>query len=133
MTSRIKKKTCAAKRGRTDDPRDVLLNTINDKLQAPSTSQHTRDRFDVAGENIAMKLRSLSVNQRIMSEKLINDVLFEAECNNLNRNWKLVDGAAATAVPNFHELRPAPSSSNFHTSHNFNNVSQLFQTFDPAI
>ena len=77
------------KRGRFIDPRDVLLNTINEKLSL--STYYERDRFTVLGKHIGMKLRTLTRSQRIIAEKLINEVLFEAELNNLNRNWGLVD------------------------------------------
>ncbi|XP_063917034.1 uncharacterized protein LOC135132768 [Zophobas morio] len=78
------------KRGRVIDPQEVLLNTIDEK--SSQSTNYERDRFTVLGEHIGMKLRTLAPSQRIIAEKLINDVLFEAELNNLNRNWGLVDG-----------------------------------------
>lgn len=39
----------------------------------------TEDRCDVIGKNVAMKLRALDTKQIIIAEKLINDLLFEAE------------------------------------------------------
>ena len=78
------------KRGRVIDPQEVILNTIDEK--SSQSTNYERDRFTVLGEHIGMKLRTLAPSQRIIAEKLINDVLFEAELNNLNRNWGLVDG-----------------------------------------
>lgn len=37
-----------------------------------------------------MKLRELSNSQRVLAEKLVNDILFEAEMNNLTISHKLV-------------------------------------------
>ncbi|CAH2096532.1 unnamed protein product [Euphydryas editha] len=37
------------------------------------------DRFDAFGKNIAMKLRDLPKQQRLIAEKIINDTLFQAE------------------------------------------------------
>lgn len=47
------------------------------------------DRFDLAAKTWAAKLRELDSNQRIHAEKLINDVLYEAELGNLNRHCKI--------------------------------------------
>lgn len=63
-----------------------------------------RDRFDIAGENIACKLRSLANNQRIFAEKLINDVLFEAECVNLDRNSRIVVSPSPTNNGDYNEI-----------------------------
>lgn len=43
----------------------------------------TEDRCDIIGKNVAMKLRALDAKQIIVAEKLINDLLFEAEIGNL--------------------------------------------------
>ncbi|CAK1550716.1 unnamed protein product [Leptosia nina] len=41
------------------------------------------DEYDAIGINVAAKLRSLPPNMRIRAEKLINDVLFQAQTNTL--------------------------------------------------
>ncbi|XP_075981593.1 uncharacterized protein LOC142980151 isoform X2 [Anticarsia gemmatalis] len=42
------------------------------------------DEYDAIGINVAAKLRSLPANTRILAEKLINDVLFQAQTNALS-------------------------------------------------
>ncbi|XP_068620630.1 uncharacterized protein [Battus philenor] len=42
------------------------------------------DEYDAIGINVAAKLRTLPPNMRIMAEKLINDVLYQAQMNGLN-------------------------------------------------
>ncbi|XP_039758989.1 uncharacterized protein LOC120633023 [Pararge aegeria] len=42
------------------------------------------DEYDAIGINVAAKLRGLPPNARILAEKLINDVLFQAQMNGLN-------------------------------------------------
>ncbi|GAB6018911.1 hypothetical protein CHUAL_000564 [Chamberlinius hualienensis] len=42
------------------------------------------DEFNIIGENIANKLRKLPHDKMIVAEKLINDILFEAQCGNVN-------------------------------------------------
>ncbi|CAG9564217.1 unnamed protein product [Danaus chrysippus] len=41
------------------------------------------DEYDAIGINVAAKLRGLPPNMRILAEKLINDVLYQAQMNNL--------------------------------------------------
>ncbi|XP_041984597.1 uncharacterized protein LOC121737108 [Aricia agestis] len=41
------------------------------------------DEYDAIGINVAAKLRNLPSNTRIIAEKLINDVLFQAQVNGL--------------------------------------------------
>jgi hypothetical protein len=47
-------------------------------------------QFYITGTNVAAKLSTLPREQRIFAEKLINDVLFEAEPCNLTRNFLLL-------------------------------------------
>ncbi|CAH0724242.1 unnamed protein product, partial [Brenthis ino] len=42
------------------------------------------DEYDAIGINVAAKLRGLPPNMRILAEKLINDVLYQAQMNALN-------------------------------------------------
>lgn len=77
------------KRKRQSEAIDIPLKIANTESLQTSEREQVRDRYDVFGENISMKLRYLPENQRIMAEKLFNDVLFEAECHNLDRSWKL--------------------------------------------
>ncbi|KAL0870060.1 hypothetical protein ABMA27_006222 [Loxostege sticticalis] len=42
------------------------------------------DEYDAIGINVAAKLRALPSNMRILAEKLINDVLFQAQVNGLS-------------------------------------------------
>ncbi|XP_038211364.1 uncharacterized protein LOC119831870 [Zerene cesonia] len=42
------------------------------------------DEYDAIGINVAAKLRGLPSNMRILAEKLINDVLFQAQTNTLS-------------------------------------------------
>ncbi|XP_012169011.2 uncharacterized protein LOC100644070 [Bombus terrestris] len=44
------------------------------------------DEFDAIGRNIAAKLRSMKLDQRIIAEKLLNDILFEAQLGNLHKD-----------------------------------------------
>ncbi|XP_011496497.1 PREDICTED: uncharacterized protein LOC105361092 [Ceratosolen solmsi marchali] len=44
------------------------------------------DEFDAIGRNVAAKLRHMRLEQRIIAEKLLNDILFEAQLGNLHRD-----------------------------------------------
>lgn len=47
------------------------------------------DEFDIIGQNFAYKLRGLSKEVKVMSEKFMNDILFEAEIGNINKYTKM--------------------------------------------
>lgn len=61
--------------------------SVKDHFKQPQIKD---DCFDVFGKNVAMKLRDLSNSQRVLAENLINDILFEAEMNNLTISHRLV-------------------------------------------
>lgn len=44
------------------------------------------DEYDAVGRNLAAKLRSMRVDQRIIAEKLVNDIIFEGQLGNLHRD-----------------------------------------------
>lgn len=44
------------------------------------------DEYDAVGRNVAAKLRNMRMDQRIIAEKLVNDILFEAQLGNLHRD-----------------------------------------------
>ncbi|XP_017114011.1 uncharacterized protein LOC108137022 [Drosophila elegans] len=56
---------------------------------APSTSHRHDDEYDAIGVNVASKLRAINPTQRIVAEKLISDVLFNAQLDNLTVNSAL--------------------------------------------
>lgn len=58
---------------------DVLL-TVRDHFKRPPIQD---DRYDLLGKTIAVRLRGLEKRQRLMADKLINDVLFEGEMGTL--------------------------------------------------
>jgi len=70
---------------RKKDPCEELLETVNNKLQ-----DEKNDEFDVIGQNVAHKLRNLPREVKIISEKFINDILFESEMGNINKYTKML-------------------------------------------
>ncbi|KAH8407336.1 hypothetical protein KR215_004019 [Drosophila sulfurigaster] len=55
----------------------------------PTTTHRHEDEYDAIGVNVASKLRSINHTQRIIAEKLISDVLFNAQLDNLTVNSSL--------------------------------------------
>ncbi|XP_060536073.1 uncharacterized protein LOC132708013 [Cylas formicarius] len=82
--------TTSKKKKSPEDSTGILISRACTQLEKKE------DQFDTIGKNIASKLRNLPHEQRIYAEKIINDVLFEAELGCLNRNYKLVQEPAAT-------------------------------------
>lgn len=57
-----------------------VLQSVKEHFKRPILKD---DRFDVFGKNVAMKLRDLQREQRLIAEKIINDTLFQAEMGRL--------------------------------------------------
>ena len=66
-------------RKRKVSPCYAVLSLVNDRLQ----DLGKEDMFEITGKNVAPKLRILTKEQRIMPEKWINDVLYEAQLGSL--------------------------------------------------
>jgi hypothetical protein len=73
-------------RKRKMSPSYTVLSLISDRLQ----DLGKEDVFEITGKNVASKLRTLTKEQRIIAEKLINDVLYEAQLGSLTRNTRLI-------------------------------------------
>ncbi|XP_023296324.2 TPR-containing protein DDB_G0280363 [Lucilia cuprina] len=56
---------------------------------ATTGTQRPEDEFDAIGMNVASKLRVMNTHQRIVAEKLISDVLFNGQLDNLSVNSHL--------------------------------------------
>lgn len=65
-------------------PSYAVLSLVNDRLQ----DLGTEDMFEITGKNVASELRILTNEQRIIAEKLISDVLYEAKLGTFNKNFK---------------------------------------------
>ncbi|XP_015126295.1 uncharacterized protein LOC107047903 isoform X2 [Diachasma alloeum] len=72
------------KKRRTDEPE-------HQEVARPSqvNTYGVEDEFDAIGRNVAAKLRNMRLDQRIVAEKLLNDVLFEAQLGTLHREAAL--------------------------------------------
>lgn len=97
-----------------------MLVTVRDHFKKPILQE---DRYDLMGKTIAMKMRGLEVNQRLIAEKMINDILFEAEMGTLapprsasfsgypDYNWRASNYSSHTSSPHF-----SPQGSSSSTS-----------------
>ncbi|KAB7499845.1 hypothetical protein Anas_12981, partial [Armadillidium nasatum] len=75
------------KRKRSSDAAGNELELVGERLK----SFKSEDCFDVFGKHIAHKLRRLKDHQNILAQKLINDVLFEAEMEALTNDFKVLN------------------------------------------
>lgn len=65
------------------------MQSVRDHFKRPRNL--TEDRCDVFGKNVAIKLRALEANKIVVVEKLINDLLFEAEIGHLTPNHAYIN------------------------------------------
>ena len=67
-------------------PSYTVLSPVNDRLQ----DLGNEGMFEMIGKYVASKLRILTKEQKIIAEKLINDVLYEAKLGSLTRNSRII-------------------------------------------
>nr|CAI5834835.1 unnamed protein product [Callosobruchus analis] len=58
----------------------AVLQSVNEPFKRPPVKE---GRFDIFGKNVAMILRELPKQQRLLAAKIINDTLFQAEMGTL--------------------------------------------------
>ncbi|KAL1488224.1 hypothetical protein ABEB36_015179 [Hypothenemus hampei] len=80
----INKKKPKEKRKSTNMAEEVLQKISS---QLDSTDG---DNFDTSAKNIANKLRTLSPETAIITEKLLTDILFEAQMGNITKHTELI-------------------------------------------
>lgn len=73
--------SCTSSRKKKKTGTDEVLGLISKKLREDKED----DECDIVGKNIAAKLRKLSPEMKMYAEKVINDILFEAQLGNLSR------------------------------------------------
>lgn len=83
---------------------EVLL-SVREHFKKP---QEVEDRYDHFGKTVAMRVRSLEKRQRLIAEKMINDILFEAEMGSLtmplrhfidNQPWSSYSNSSGSPSP----------------------------------
>lgn len=77
-----------------NDETTELLQLAGERLR------QKEDSFDVFGKHIANKLRGISKIQNIFAQKLINDIIFEAELEALTKDYKVLNCRADDAPSN---------------------------------
>ncbi|XP_052872543.1 uncharacterized protein LOC128277965 [Anopheles cruzii] len=75
------------KKGTSDENTTEVMKLVGRTLQ----SLENEDDFQVFGKYVANKLRNVSGEQCIIAQKLISDVLFEAEMGSLTRKFRMVE------------------------------------------
>lgn len=76
--------------------------SVRDHFKKPQSQD---DRYDLLGKSVACRVRALEKRQRLIVEKRINDILFEAEIGTLNmptNNLEYTSSSSSTT--------PSPSS-----------------------
>ncbi|KAF5275146.1 hypothetical protein FQR65_LT16769 [Abscondita terminalis] len=79
------------KRKNEDNLVNKVLQSVNDHFKRPRDEVRKEDRHDIYCKSIASKLRELPRQQRMLAEKLMNDVIFEAEWGNLTLDYKVLN------------------------------------------
>ncbi|CAG9825741.1 unnamed protein product [Phaedon cochleariae] len=94
-------KRCKKRQG---DSYDQILKKVSVQLDKPENSQ---DEFSIMGTNISDNLRKLPAETVIVVDKLITDILFEAQLGNIHRytNMNLTD--SRTANSQLHLMQPS--------------------------
>lgn len=118
-------------RKRKDDNVNHMFSLISQRLSQKD------DEFDIFGKNVAIKLRTMTKEQKILSEKLINDVIFYGQMQRLSVNSEVnvghgnVNYLTATApvlTPTDDQLLlRAPASVNTSSSNFTSTISTLPQ------
>lgn len=70
-----------AKKRKNEELTTDVLESVRDHFKKPPSQD---DRYDLLGKSVACRIRALDKRQRLIVEKRINDVLFEAEMGMLN-------------------------------------------------
>ncbi|KAL4719874.1 hypothetical protein ACJJTC_002787 [Scirpophaga incertulas] len=78
------------KKPNEQEQKETLMEQISKKLQS------TEDEFDVIGKNIAHKLRAMDTDQRIYTEKIINDALYYGTLKHLTFHSCITTGTVGT-------------------------------------
>lgn len=87
-SSTVNQKSSKKKKSNVDQQVDDVLNMVGDRLRANASSND--DPCNIFGKNVAAKLRTLPKETRLYTEKLINELLFDAEMGNINKNTRIV-------------------------------------------
>ncbi|KAK4301026.1 hypothetical protein Pmani_026809 [Petrolisthes manimaculis] len=110
----------ARKRARPD-PSDALLSVITESIQ----STRHEDEWDLLGRTVACKLRRMHDDQRVIAERLVNEVMYHGILKNLSANSTIGIRTQLThtdTMADVHNRKSTTSSSN--------DVQQYFGNYD---
>jgi hypothetical protein len=71
-----------ASRSSEKDLIDLVSTTLNKCCASPEAK--TDDEFDITGKKLACDLRTMSVQQRVIAEKIFSDVVYYGKLGKLN-------------------------------------------------
>lgn len=82
----ISVKNGSSKRARIDEEKFIISPQINDRLAYINNGGYdvSFDEFDALGKIVATRCRNMQNNQRIVAEKLINDILYYGQLEQLS-------------------------------------------------
>lgn len=72
----------------SNDLTNQVLYLVNEHFFECPQENHQDDSFNIFGKNLAMKLRYLPQQQRLLAEKIKNDTIFEEEMGFLKKTIK---------------------------------------------
>ncbi|CAG9760204.1 unnamed protein product [Ceutorhynchus assimilis] len=84
----ISKSSTKKRKNKSDEQADEVLEMVEERLRNSATANKD-DAFDIFGKHVAAKLRSLPHLTKLYTEKLITDLLFQAELGNIDSNTKI--------------------------------------------
>lgn len=65
-----------------------VMTTVRDHFKRPVIRD---DRYDILGKSVALRLRELPSQQKIIAEKIIHDTIYEAEMGSLTIHHKVIN------------------------------------------
>lgn len=95
------------KKKKRDDITNEVLTSVRDHFKKPPQQE---DRYDYYAKTVAAKLRGLGKHQALIAEKMINDILFEAELRNLSQPSRDQSSVSHHNSPPY-SSSPSPSAS----------------------
>lgn len=104
---------------KSEDQAEDVFAPLVERLRS---SFNKDDQFAIFGKNVAAKLKVLPKETRLYTEKLINDLLFQAEMGNITKNTRIISLADDSRKPNNFQNHDAacvyyPNQPNYNLAH----------------
>lgn len=103
------------------DPSDALLSVITERIQ----STRHEDEWDLFGRTVACKLRRMHDDQRVIAERLVNEVMYHGLLKSLS-----ADSTIGIRTQLTHTVTVADVHNRESTSSSSNDVQQYFGNYD---